>query len=118
MKIEVYPNSTLGGDRELLESCKDGDIPFVVQNTAPQVTFLPDTAVFDLPSAFTTIKQAQEAVDNPTFYKRWKRYTRKVDTNFLDMPIRDSVLCLQTRILKVSKTSKGRRSVPWRTVII
>lgn len=35
MKIEVYPNSTLGGDRELLESCKDGDIPFVVQNTAP-----------------------------------------------------------------------------------
>ena len=25
MKIEVYPNSTLGGDRELLESCKDGD---------------------------------------------------------------------------------------------
>ena len=42
------------GDRELLESCKDGDIPFVVQNTAPQVTFLPDTAVFDLPSAPTT----------------------------------------------------------------
>ena len=34
MKISVYPNSVLGGDRELLESCKDGDIPFVVQNTA------------------------------------------------------------------------------------
>ena len=32
MKISVYPNSVLGGDRELLESCKDGDIPFVVQN--------------------------------------------------------------------------------------
>ena len=40
MKISVYPNSVLGGDRELLESCKDGDIPFVVQNTAPQVTFM------------------------------------------------------------------------------
>ena len=46
MKISVYPNSVLGGDRELLESCKDGDIPFVVQNTAPQVTFMKDTAVF------------------------------------------------------------------------
>ena len=33
IKIQVYANSTLGGDRELLESCKDGDIPFVVQNT-------------------------------------------------------------------------------------
>ena len=34
MKIQVYANSTLGGDRDLLETCSDGDIPFVVQNTA------------------------------------------------------------------------------------
>lgn len=69
MKIEVYPNSTIGGDRELLESCSDGDIPFVVQNTAPQVTFMPDTAIFDLPCNFTTIEEARKAVDNPTFYR-------------------------------------------------
>ena len=36
MKIQVYANSTLGGDRDLLETCADGDIPFVVQNTAPR----------------------------------------------------------------------------------
>ena len=41
IKIQVYPNSVLGGDRELLESCYDGDIPFIIQNTAPQVTFIP-----------------------------------------------------------------------------
>ena len=46
VKIQIYPNSTIGGDRELLESCQDGDIPFVIQNTAPQVTFMPDIAVF------------------------------------------------------------------------
>lgn len=77
MKIEVYPNSTLGGDRELLESCKDGDIPFVVQNTAPQVTFLPDTAVFDLPSAFDTIEEARKAVDNPAFYQKMEKVYEK-----------------------------------------
>ena len=27
MKIQVYANSTLGGDRDLLETCADGDIP-------------------------------------------------------------------------------------------
>ena len=48
MKITVYPNSVLGGDRELLESCKDGDIPFVVQNTA----------VFDIPAVFETIENS------------------------------------------------------------
>ena len=69
MKISVYPNSVLGGDRELLESCKDGDIPFVVQNTAPQVTFMKDTAVFDMPALFDSIDEVREHVDNPRFYE-------------------------------------------------
>ena len=67
MVIQVYPNSVLGGDRELLESCKVGDIPFIVQNTAPQVTFLPDVAIFDMPCLFSTIDDVREKVDNPEF---------------------------------------------------
>ena len=69
MKIQVYPNGTIGGDRELLESCKDGDIPFVIQNTAPQVTFMPDLAVFDIPCRFSTIDEVREKVDDPEFYE-------------------------------------------------
>ena len=69
IKIQVYANSTLGGDRELLESCKDGDIPFVVQNTAPQVTFMPDLAVFDVPCAFENLDECREVLDDPEFSK-------------------------------------------------
>ena len=76
MKITVYPNSVLGGDRELLESCKDGDIPFVVQNTAPQVTFMKDTAVFDMPALFETIEEVREHVDNPEFLELMKQVYR------------------------------------------
>ena len=68
MKIQVYPNSTLGGDRDLLETCADGDIPFIVQNTAPQVTFMPDLAVFDLPCVFDTLEECRETIDDPAFY--------------------------------------------------
>ncbi len=67
MKIEVYPNSTLGGDRDLLESCADGDIPFLVQNTAPQVTFMKDLAVFDLPCVFDSLEELRETIDQPEF---------------------------------------------------
>ena len=77
MKISVYPNSVLGGDRELLESCKDGDIPFVVQNTAPQVTFMKDTAVFDMPALFETIDEVREHVDNPEFMDLMKEVYRE-----------------------------------------
>lgn len=67
--IKVYPNSTLGGDRELLESCADGDIPFLVQNTAPQVTFMSDLAVFDLPCVFDSLDACREKLDDPAFYQ-------------------------------------------------
>lgn len=69
MKIQVYANSTLGGDRELLETCADGDIPFVVQNTAPQVTFMPDLAVFDLPCVFDSLDACRKKVDDEQFYE-------------------------------------------------
>lgn len=69
MKIQVYANSTLGGDRELLETCSDGDIPFVVQNTAPQVTFMPDLAVFDLPCVFDSLDDCRKKLDDENFYK-------------------------------------------------
>lgn len=69
MKIQVYANSVLGGDRELLESCADGDIPFVVQNTAPQVTFMPDLSVFDLPCVFDSLEECRAKLDEPDFYE-------------------------------------------------
>lgn len=77
MKIQVYPNSVLGGDRELLESCGDGDIPFVVQNTAPQVTFMSDIAVFDIPCVYDKISDVREAVDSPEFLNRIEKVYRK-----------------------------------------
>ena len=68
MKIQVYPNSTLGGDRDLLETCADGDIPFIVQNTAPQVAFMSDLAVFDLPCVFDSLEDCRQTIDNPELY--------------------------------------------------
>lgn len=70
MKIQVYPNSTLGGDRDLLETCADGDIPFIVQNTAPQVTFMQDLAIFDLPCAFDSLEDCRETIDQPAFFQQ------------------------------------------------
>ena len=67
MKIQVYANSTLGGDRDLLETCADGDIPFVVQNTAPQVSFMNDLAVFDLPCVFDSLDDCRKMIDDPEF---------------------------------------------------
>lgn len=65
--IKAYHNGTVGGDRELVESCMNGDIPFVVQNTAPQANFIPKLAIFDLPMAYTNIEDLRKTLDDQSF---------------------------------------------------
>lgn len=83
IEIQIYPNSVLGGDRELLESCYDGDIPFVVQNTAPQVNFIPDTAVFDSPCVFDRLEEVRETIDEPEFLDLIRRSYREAGYELL-----------------------------------
>ena len=70
IEIEIYANSSLGGDTELFESVNCGDIPFVVQNTAPQVSYLPELCLFDLPCVFEDIEQLHEILDNEEFMEK------------------------------------------------
>ena len=85
MEIQVDPQSTLGGDRELMESCKDGDIPFVVQSPAPQVSFMPELCVFDTPCVFDDIEEARAAIDNPEFFSVIQRIYEDAGYQILGM---------------------------------
>jgi len=67
LKLQVYHNSVLGGDVELIESCQSGDIPFVVQNTAPEVSYMPRLCLFDLPCVFEDMKQLHAVLDDTLF---------------------------------------------------
>lgn len=64
MRIQVYTDSTLGSDSELMETCKDGDIPFVVQSPATQVSYMPQLCVFDTPCVYTDILKVRENLAN------------------------------------------------------
>lgn len=57
MKIQVYTDSTLGTDLELMESMKDGDIPFIAASPSPQVSYIPQLCVFDTPCVYTDIEE-------------------------------------------------------------
>jgi len=65
IKIDIYPNSQLGGDRELIESCQAGNIAIVIQGTSPQVNFIPKLAIFDLLNLFEDIDVAYKVLTGP-----------------------------------------------------
>ena len=62
IKVEVYLDNQLGGDREILEGCQVGGIAMVSQTTAPQVTFIPELAVFDIPMLFDNLDLARKVL--------------------------------------------------------
>ncbi|QFJ55906.1 TRAP transporter substrate-binding protein [Pseudobutyrivibrio xylanivorans] len=109
MVIQVYPNSVLGGDRELLESCKDGDIPFVVQNTAPQVTFLPDVAIFDMPCMFGTIDEVRKKVDDPGFMSEISAVYEKGGYQLLGYADQGFRVMTTNKPVKALKDFKGQK---------
>ena len=64
ISVTCYPDSQLGGDAELVEGVQLGNVTFVIGNTAPQVSFIPEFAVFDAPCAYADIDQAQTVLAN------------------------------------------------------
>ncbi len=54
LTIDYHANGDLGGDSDLLRQVQYDDIQLVVCQTAPVTSFVPETAVFDLPMAFAT----------------------------------------------------------------
>lgn len=63
IKVNRFPNSQLGGDGEITEAVQNGNITFVVQTTAPQVSFVPEAAIFDAPMAFKNLEIARHVLD-------------------------------------------------------
>lgn len=109
IKIQVYPNSVLGGDRELLESCYDGDIPFVVQNTAPQVNFIPDTAVFDVPCAFENLDEVRETVDDAHFMELMQESYREEGYELLGYSDQGFRVMSTNKVVKGLADFKGQK---------
>lgn len=62
LRIEVYPNSQLGNERDLQEGCSMGTVDIGIGATATLSNFTGDFALFDLPYLFTSKEQARQVL--------------------------------------------------------
>lgn len=63
IQIDVYPNSALGGEREILEGMQLGTVDMCVVSTAPVANFSQAWYVFDMPYLFTDLETTYEVLD-------------------------------------------------------
>lgn len=65
IKVEVYPDGTLGGDRQVFEGMKIGTIQGSTMSSGPIAADAPRFTALDLPFLFKDEKTAYEVLDGP-----------------------------------------------------
>jgi tripartite ATP-independent transporter DctP family solute receptor len=63
LKIEIYPNSQLGDQKEMTEAAQIGVIDFVLNAPATLSSFIPEIGALDLPFLFKNHEHAYKALD-------------------------------------------------------
>ena len=61
--VEIFPDSLLGNERDLIESVAMGTVAMTLISSAPMTNFFPDFAVLDLPYLFPTADIAYYVLD-------------------------------------------------------
>ncbi len=62
-KIEIYPNGTLGGERDMLESMQIGTLDMGIITSGPFINFSSAMGVLDMPYLFANNEQAYAVLD-------------------------------------------------------
>jgi tripartite ATP-independent transporter DctP family solute receptor len=65
VKIDVYPSTQLGNERDMVEGLQLGTIDLVVTSTGPLGGFVPRMFVVDLPFLFRDREHAYQVLDGP-----------------------------------------------------
>jgi len=63
IKVELYPNQQMGGDREIVEGSQFGNITGGTPSTTPVAAFLKEFFILDAPFNFSTRDQVFKALD-------------------------------------------------------
>ncbi len=65
VKIDTYPATQLGNERDMIEGLQLGTVDFVVTSTGPVGGFVPKMFVVDLPFLFRDREHAYQVLDGP-----------------------------------------------------
>ena len=64
-KCQQFPNSALGGEREMIEAVQLGTLDVVDTSTGPVGNFVPEVKIVDIPFLFRDYDHARRVLDGP-----------------------------------------------------
>lgn len=76
VKVEIFPNASLGDERTLIEGMQIGTVAMGVITNGPVANFLPEIAAFEMPFLFASPQEAYKVLDGEV----GKKVLAKLDT--------------------------------------
>ncbi len=76
IKVEVYPNASLGDERALIEGMQMGTVHAGVITNGPIGNFLPELAVFEMPFLFASEEEVYKVLDGPVGQKMLAQFDK------------------------------------------
>ncbi|WP_442594630.1 TRAP transporter substrate-binding protein [Parapusillimonas sp. JC17] len=76
-KIQQFPNSALGGEREVIEGIQLGTIDLAIVSTGATLNFVPKTGVFDIPFLFRDLEHARKVLDGEIGQKMLEEFPKR-----------------------------------------
>ena len=62
--VEIFPNSQLGGEREMVEAVNNGTLEIAYTTVGPYTSFVPEYMVLDIPFQFDSYEEAWMVLDS------------------------------------------------------
>jgi len=76
-KVEHFPSSQLGGEREMIESLQLGTLDMAVTSTGPVSNFVPEVGITDIPFLFRDTAHARAVLDGPIGQEILSKFTAR-----------------------------------------
>ena len=76
-KCQEFPNGSLGGEREMIESVQLGTLDLVTTSSGPLGNFVPDVKIFDIPFLFRDYDHARKVLDGKIGQDILKKFDSK-----------------------------------------
>ena len=76
-KVQQFPNSALGGEREVIEGLQLGTIDLAIVSTGATLNFVPQTGVFDIPFLMRDLAHARKVLDGPVGQGMLKEFPKR-----------------------------------------
>jgi tripartite ATP-independent transporter DctP family solute receptor len=76
-KVEQFPGSALGGEREMIESLQLGTLDMVITSSGPVSNFVPEVGITDIPFLFRDTAHARAVLDGPIGQELLARFPAK-----------------------------------------